>query len=232
MGYNDEDGVVRWMAFDIETAGRGDVSELIPEPQADKRLTDPAKVKADLEKKQAEAVSRLSLDPNGCDIVAIGWQIEGWDAPETLSVPADQAFMLQTFWKHAKGRRLVGFYSRQFDLPVILQRSRYLGIQIPDWRSLLAPYGRARGHVDVFDELTFDNSRADGVVPRKLTTFCKQFGVDISEDDCDGSDIAALVAAGDWEAVRQHCARDVERTVALARRLGIVPAPVDVAAVL
>jgi predicted PolB exonuclease-like 3'-5' exonuclease len=217
----------KWMAFDIETAGREDVSGYIPEPQADKRLSDPVKVKADLEKKRAESVDRLPLDPNGCRIVSVGWQVEGWDSPEVLSEPAGEQFMLETFWKHAKGRRLVGYYSRLFDLPVILQRSRLLGVSIPDWRNLLAPYGRARGHVDLFDELTFDNGRADGVIPRKLTTFCKQFGIDIPEDDSAGSDMAALVKAGDWEAIRQHCSRDVERTVALARRLGIVPAPVE-----
>jgi predicted PolB exonuclease-like 3'-5' exonuclease len=135
--------------------------------------------------------------------------------------------MLCDFWSRAKSRRLVGYYSRMFDLPVLLQRSRMHGIAIPDWRNLLAPYGRARGHVDLFDELSFDGKRDDGVIPRRLLTYCKLFGIDVPEDDSKGSDIATLVKAGDYDAIRQHCSRDVERTVALARRLGVIPAAVE-----
>jgi hypothetical protein len=39
--------------------------------------------------------------------------------------------------------------------------------------------------------------------------------------------MAALVAAGDYAAIRQHCSRDVERTVALARALKVIPAAVE-----
>jgi predicted PolB exonuclease-like 3'-5' exonuclease len=135
--------------------------------------------------------------------------------------------MLSEFWRWAKGRRLVGYYSRMFDLPVLLQRSRMHGIAIPDWRNLLAPYGRARGHVDLFDELSFDGKRDDGVIPRRLLTFSKLFGIDVPDDDSKGSDIATLVKAGDYDAIRRHCSRDVERTVALARKLGVIPAAVE-----
>jgi hypothetical protein len=174
----------KWICFDIETSGRTDVAHLLPEPEADKRLSDPVKVAADLEKKRAAQSSGLSLDVNGCSIVALGYQFEEWLTPETLSIPAGERFMLETFWGVAKGRTIIGYYSRLFDLPVILQRSRYLGVSIPgNWRDLLAPYGRSKRHIDLFDELTFDNGRQDGVIPRRLGMFCKQFGLDVPSDD-------------------------------------------------
>lgn len=222
MGYNNEHAGLGWIAFDIETVGREDVTVLLPEPDHDKRLTDPAKIEADKAKRRAEQIAKLSVDVNGCALVALGFQTEQMEGPEVLSLPADETFMLETFFQYSKGRTLVGYYSRLFDLPVILQRSRYRGVPIPPWRDLLAPYGRARRHIDLFDELTFDNGRQDGVVPRKLGTFCKQFGLNLPDDDVDGADIAELVKQGDFEAVRRHCEIDVMKTVAVAQVLGLV----------
>ena len=37
-----------------------------------------------------------------------------------------------------------------------------------------------------------------------------------------GQDVPALIAAGHWDAVLAHVTADVEATVALARRLGVI----------
>lgn len=222
---------MNWIAFDIETAAReDDVSPLIPDPSPDGRLTDPVKMVADVAKKRKALLEKLPLDENGNTIVCLGYQLECWDAPEVLSIPAGERFMIESFLAQAKGRTLIGYCSRLFDLRTIIQRSRYLGIPHPPWRDLLAPYGRAKRHIDLFDELTLDGGRNDGVVPKRLGTFCTGFGLDVPHDDSDGSQVAALLRAGDIAAVRRHCEIDVMKTVALARRLGIIqamePAPV------
>jgi hypothetical protein len=169
-----------YICFDLETAAREDVSQYIPEPEADKRLTDPGKIAADLSKKREASISRLSLDMNGCVIVAIGYQTELMDAPKVLL--GDERAMLGALWAAAKGRTIIGYRSRTFE------------------------------------------------IPRKLTTFCGLFDLDIPSDDSKGSDIAALVKAGDWGAIEQHCSRDVQRTMGIARSLGIVPTPAEVVA--
>lgn len=212
-----------WIAFDIETHGRDDVADLIPMPSPDGRLTDPVKKAADVERKRAEQLAKLAVDANGCTVVAIGYQTSEMDEPETVSIPAQEDFMVRRFFAEAKGRTLVGYCSRRFDLLVLFQRARFLNISSGlRWRDVLQPYGRSRGHIDLYDELTFDGGRDDSVVPRKLTTFCKLFGLDIPDDDAKGGDIAALVKAGDYEAIREHCKRDVMRTVGLASRLGLI----------
>jgi hypothetical protein len=249
---------VRYLVFDIETSPRDEAipylpapdpePELGPEPEADKRLTDPVKIAADLEKKRAKAaadlehrreeairkqasrINRLSLDMNGCRIVALGWQDETMTEPAVMltSITEERA-MLAAFWIHGKGRTLVGFRSRSFDLPIILQRSRLLGVPVPPWRELLAPYGRARRHVDLYDEATFDGIRSDNGLPRGLQDWGDPhlFNTGIPKDDCGGADIAALVAAEDYVAIGLHCCRDVARTVALARALEVIPAAVE-----
>lgn len=221
---------MRWLAFDIETAGREDVLAYLPEPQADKRLTDQAKIAADLERKRAEQVEKLPLDANGNRIVALGVFLESDTEPAVnilgngLDGRPGETVTLNCFWALAKGRTLIGFRSRTFDLPVIIQRSRLLGVPVPPWRELVAPYGRTNKHIDLYDEWTLDGLATRGEVPNNLTVVCRQHGIDIPEDDAKGKDVAALLASGNLEAVRQHCARDVERTVALARKLGFIPA--------
>ncbi len=229
MGYNDEHartGLSKWLAFDLETDKRDEAVALVPEPEPDKRLSDPAKIAADLERKRAEAIRRLSLDMNGCRIVALGYQTEEMAGPEImLESEAQERTMLTHFWIVAKGSTLIGFRSRTFDLPIILQRSRLLGVPVPPWRDLLAPYGRSKRHIDLYDEATFDGIQRDNVIPRRLQTHGDpaMFNSGIPHDDCDGKDIADLVAAGDYVAIGLHCARDVDRTVALARALRIIP---------
>lgn len=216
-----------WIAFDIETYGRDDVADLIPLPSPDGRLTDPVKKAADVERKRAEQLGKLALDKNGCTVVAIGYQTDTMADPEVLSIPAGEDFMVRRFFAEAKGHTLIGYASRRFDLPVLIQRARLLNVQTHlRWRDVLAPYGRSRGHVDLFDELTFDGTRDDGVVPQRLLTFCKLFRIDIPDDDSKGADIAQLVKDGNHEAIREHCKRDVQRTVALAARIGLLPTQV------
>jgi hypothetical protein len=218
-----------WICFDIETSGRTDVAHLIPEPEADKRLSDPVKIAADIERKRSALIERLPLDENGNRIVFMGYQTDMHDAPAVMGGEnADERHMLENFWQYANGRTLIGYYSRLFDLRTIIQRSRILHVKHPNWRDLTAPYGRSKRHIDLFDEATMDATRSDGVIPRRLGSFCHTFGVDVPSDETDGALVAELLKAGNYEAVRKHCEIDVIKTVALARRLGIIPAAAPV----
>jgi hypothetical protein len=56
---------------------------------------------------------------------------------------------------------------------------------------------------------------------RTLKAFCRRFGIPCT-DTIDGKDVPGLVSAGDWEAVAAHVRADVEMTLALAVKLGVV----------
>ena len=229
MGFNDE-GATRWICFDLECVGREDVETFIPAPEAAKNLKDPEKIAADLAQKAQEQREKLSLDWNLNRIVAMGWQTEDESEPAiTLAgVEFSERAILGAFWREARGRRLIGFRARTFDVPVLIQRSRLLGV--PHRSVNLARFGR--GDVtDLSDLLTFDDQPCTYVMRRTLTNFCRLFGVETPEDPVEGKDIAELVKSGDWEAVRNHVRVDVLKTVGLARRLGVVP-QVEIAEVL
>jgi hypothetical protein len=242
--------------FDLETAGlpnAADFLDAIPDAvpddspiEAAKNLTDPIKITADINRKalarheanreaqervermRVERLEQAALDYNIGRIVALGWWTEevGYDI-RLCRNEADEAIVIRDFWQECRHRTLVGFAIKGFDARYLIQRSRYLGIPYP-WLDL-GKYSR-KGVIDLFLDLTFcDGTYDKGPMRRTLHAFCKRFGIPVN-DDIKGAEIPALVAAGQWEQVKAHCLSDVELTVQLAQRLGIIqeiPMPVE-----
>jgi predicted PolB exonuclease-like 3'-5' exonuclease len=210
------------IVLDLETAPLACAADYVPAPdlttiQAARNLKDPAKIKEDLAKRQAEALAshveklgKAALDFNLARIVALGLSRDG-DRVDVSTATGDlsESVLLEWFWNeletesHDGTGSLVGFCIRRFDVPMLMSRSRFLGVRYP--RLDLGRYNR--------------NSRT--VMPRKLKTYAKRYGIPV-EDDINGADIPALVEAGNWEAVIQHVTSDVRLTAALAQRLGVL----------
>jgi hypothetical protein len=208
-----------YIMADIETAPRDDALAWV---QPDSRLTDEKKIAASKE----ERASKLALDPNGCRIVCLGSLVAEKDARITICQSEDEERDaigdLWSQWRRFNTKwmaRFIGFNARRFDLRVLIQRSRYLGLDTPDIS--LARYGKG-DVVDLYELLTFDEPN-DGVsvVPRTLGMFCRQFGIDV-DDDIDGAFVPEAVARGEWELVAKHNRADLERTRRLAERLGVI----------
>lgn len=237
------------IVVDIETCGLEDAAnflEPIPDAvpddspiEADKRLTDPVKIAADLERKRIARVQqnldaqtkveqqrkarleRTALDFNLGRVVALAWWTEQDGTRVYLGKDAhSEASALMLFWRECRHRTIVGFRVREFDLPMLIQRSRYLHITHPVLD--LGRYARGSGISDLYDVLTFQDMRAETVMKRSLKSFARRFGLPV-EDAIDGAEIPALVAAGQWDQVVSHVTSDLELTVALARRLQVVP---------
>ena len=213
---------------DIETAGIPNAADYLEPVVPDARLKDPDKIKADIAEKEQARLSKLGLDRNvGC-IVAIGWWTEeGGAVTRTCRTEDAEAVDLADFWQESRHRTIVGFACKSFDLPFMIQRSRYLGIPYPVLD--LGKYTR-RGVIDLYLDLTFNEGTYDqGAMRRTLKAFSKRFGIAVP-DAIEGKEISALVDAGEWEKVAAHCRADVELTVQLAHKLGIVreiPQPVE-----
>lgn len=236
------------VVVDLETAGlpnAADFLDPIPDAvpdessiEAAKNLTDPVKVAADLEKRRAarleqnreaqakvEAqrlarIERAALDWNVGRIVCLCWWTERDGIQiRTCQTEADEAQAISAFWDDCRHRLIVGFNIKGFDLRFLVQRSRYLNIPHPILD--FSKYSR-KGIHDLYLDLTFGDGTYDqGAMRRTLKAFAKRFGIPC-EDQTDGKDIGALVAAGDWGSVVAHCKSDVELTVALARRLRVI----------
>lgn len=243
MGLNNIDAL-RYV-IDIETVSLADAEQYldpivpIPEPDlslvtAAKNLTDPVKIAADLEKrkqaaleayreaceaqqaKRREMLEKCALDLDLCRIVAIGWMREDWNEP-TIHVACDdatEAVMLHGFWDELDNRVTIGYNQVGFDLPILLRRSLYLGVHAPQLN--LDKYRSP--HIDLQQRLSLSGTKPY----RSLNWYCKRMGLDVPCDETSGKDIGQLVAAGDWNAVCEHCRADVLKTKALAERMGLL----------
>ena len=207
---------------DIETCGLPNAANFLEPVTPDARLKDPDKIAADIYAKAAARDGKTALDWNVGRIVALGsWTEQGGTRAVICPTEEHEAAAISGFWSEARRRNIVTFYGRGFDLPFLIQRSRFLGLAYPMLD--LRPYGGGQGNTDLFLELTF-GKKDTPCMRTTLTAFCRRFGIPVT-DDVSGKDIAALVAAGDWDAVRRHVTSDVELTVALARKLGVVNQP-------
>lgn len=219
MGFNSLNSAA--IILDLETVAIDGVEAYLEAPTAPANYKDEAKIAAYLEDARAKAAAQASLDPDLARIVALGWMQEGRDsAPQVLVCldEDDERRALEALWHavlvHQAPRRLVTFNGLGFDLPVLMRRSLYLDVPHP-----FLNLDRYRTpHTDLMQWLSFNGAiKAHG-----LQFYKRRFGLDVPEDTTTGAQIAALVAANQWDAVRTHCAADVLTTYALAERMGVI----------
>jgi hypothetical protein len=211
MGLNNENA--RRLVFDIETAPIADAAEFLEPAEAPANYKDPAKIAAYIDEKNAENLGRCALDIDLCRVVAIGLRAEDGDASAVLTPTVDEErSALALFWHDASTAHLVGFNCLAFDLPVLMRRSQYLGIAIP---SIAIDKYRHPSVTDLQMVLSFNGA----VKLRGLSFYAKRFGIPC-EDTLTGAEIPAAVVESRWDDVRAHVMADVQKTAALAQRLG------------
>jgi predicted PolB exonuclease-like 3'-5' exonuclease len=162
------------------------------------------------------------LDP-GCRVRRIWCVAEGQG--EAMALSALTTFLAR---EHDAGRpvTLVSWNGRGFDLPVIAARCLRHGIAFPWYytgRDARYRYS-TDGHFDLLDYLA-DHGAG------------KRFGLDVAARliglpgklDTKGADVAAMVSAGEIEAVRAYCMQDVAQTVALLLRVQLLRGVLDAA---
>lgn len=209
-----------WLVMDAETAPVAHIDEWADHVRIDSRLKDPDKI---AEAKRA-ALDKAAVDIDLARVVCTGLWSSNEDAPVIYvgGTEEDEIFQLGVFWSMYRdtveaGGLVIGFNTIGFDLPLYVRRSQLLGVRydIPNlYKFKSAPI------LDIENELCFYGAKP----MRSLAFRCVQFGIDIP-DATSGADMPALIAAGDWDAVRAHNLADLRRTQALAQRLGYIGAP-------
>lgn len=211
MGLNNDNA--RRIVLDIETVALPDAAGFLETPRAPSNWKDPAKIAQYVAEKQNEEVERAGLDLDLAQIVAIGVMYEGGQEPSVLTAEhATEADMLRWLWQSIGTRVTIGYETLQFDLPMCLRRSLYLGLQAP----LLNLDKYRTPHIDLRQVLSHNGA----FKWRSLDFYCRRFGLDVPDDSVTGADIPHLVAESNWAAVADHCASDVMKVAALAKRLG------------
>jgi len=213
---------LKYLILDIETLPHPNASQWLEPVQAAANLVDPVKIAKSIEERTAERDDKLGLDPDCCVACAIGWHVVGGDDPtvdvcRTEAEEAEALRRLAAVYAAPMGQqetKIVTFYGRQFDLPVLMRRAMYLGVKFPTLN-----LDRYRSpHIDVWDVLTFNGALRTA---HSLKFYAKRMGF-TTLDKVDGGDVRTLAAAGNWDAIREHCLSDVGLTHAVANKLGLL----------
>jgi predicted PolB exonuclease-like 3'-5' exonuclease len=215
------------LIVDIECVGIDTASDFLEPIEAPSNYKDEAKKAEYIAAATAKAVERCGLDPDLCRIVALGHgEADGKDHVILCRDEETEAAALDALAKHITNsagitRTLVSFNGFGYDLPVLMRRAQYLGVQFP----LLNIDKYRSPHIDLMQKLSFNGA----IKPHSLKFYASRFGMPV-EDNIDGSQIAALVQAGDWAGVESHCRSDLALTRFLAQKLKLIPRAETVAA--
>jgi hypothetical protein len=207
------------IVFDIETTSIGDCEAYIDVPNPPANYKDPEKIRVYVDERYQELIRSAALDPDLARVVCLSMMSGGVQQTMVARDVDEEQALLHAFWLAVAAgpeqATLVGFGILGYDLRVLLRRSLYLGVRTPP---LAIDKYRHPGVIDLMDELSFHG----GERYHSLDFYVKRFGLGPFPDDIKGSTVPALVAVGAWPEIQQHCEIDVQKIVALARRMGVV----------
>lgn len=207
------------LIVDVEAVAIDRAEDYIEPVEAPSNYKDEAKIAAYIKDATAKAVDRCALDPDLARIVVLGCgDVDGDDTALICKNEQQEAAALRAFWGRAVNaagvvRTLISFNGFGYDLPLLVRRSQYLGVDHP----VLNIDKYRSPHIDLMQVLTFRGA----IKPHRLSFYCSRFGMAIN-DPYTGADIARLVRDGDWKAVEEHNLSDLGQTRFLAQKLKLI----------
>ena len=225
MGYDghNADAIV----LDLEAVARPGLEALLDPVNAPANYKDAEKIAAKKQEKLQALIDRAALDVNLCRIVALGVQAGGVTTVTAFKTEAEEVEGLKLLAGAidltGRGglRRIITFNGLHYDLLVLQQRARILGVRFPTI-DVGAPWRNP--NTDLMQVLSFNGATAK----HSLDFYCRVFGIEDDPEDTDaikavtGADIGLLVSDGRWDLVTGHCRHDVRKTTKLAQRLGVL----------
>lgn len=213
------------IVLDIETIGCND-QDLIAEITA--KVKPPGNMKKfdTIQKWEAEerpqavadAIARTSLDGTFGRVCIIGWAIDEGE-PQVL-VTEDEPELLTSFFAelspilepqdgHPPSVRWIGHNLIGFDLPFMRKRCMIHGIRPP--AALLLAMAARSWDASVADTMIMWDADRDKRI--SLDMLCKVLDIPSPKaDGIDGSKVAELFTAGEYERLGEYCAADVIAT--------------------
>jgi len=199
----------RIITFDCETIADKSVVSILPPVEADSRLKDPIKIKADIEKKEADQISKMGLNPTMAKICCFGWH----DGKESSSFilgdesPEAEKKLLQDAWEVlAEAEHFVTFNGNTFDVPMLLMRSLINRVR-PSVKIHNKKY-TIQNHTDVRAVLSNWDQFAKGTLDFYSRLLLGKSG----KEDFDGSVVQDMWDMELFEDIGKYCEGDCEHT--------------------
>lgn len=149
---------------------------------------------------------KLSLNPIGCRIVALGWSVgKGPVRSFVATNDQEERWLLKAWWLLVDGadRQHCGFNTLGFDVGVLGFRSLILGVK-PSRCLNRSRFGN-REAIDLYLRL-FPGGSPGGCDCKSI---CRALGIEIPAGDMDGSKVLDLWDVGDFEGIGRYVESDV-----------------------
>lgn len=200
------------LAVDIETMPNPEMISRLPEVEADSRLKDEAKIKADIEKKKEEQIKKMALNPLYGKIACIGYY---GDKIKEVDL-RDEKEMIKTLLERVKDTVVVTWNGKNFDFDFIVKRGVILGV-CP--LSILEGFTSKRliesMHLDLMEKWCgFGKfAKLNEVAQVLLNGECKE--------EFDVEQIPELIKTPTGqELIKRYCLQDCKLTYDLAKKMG------------
>lgn len=210
----------QWIALDVASAPLADAATFIDKAaiEAPSNYTKPEAIAGYIEKEYARRVAAAGLDLDLARITAVG--SHGYSNHQQVvlcQTEADERKELQAlaeYFAHFPNMRVVTYGGFHFDLPILMRRSRYLGVTFPKLN--LDRYKSP--HMDLLLEL----SDRDPSRRRSLSFYCRRLGWTDLCKTLSGEEESRVFETGRWDDLRSSVEHDVEATIRLGHWLGLL----------
>jgi hypothetical protein len=171
-----------------------------------------------------EAIAKTGLDGSFGRVCVIGWAF-GHHRVQTVHAPDDEPSILKEFSRAVDADNfsttVIGHNVSSFDLRFLVQRYIVNGIRPP-----LVIHRAAMAKPWEIDKVYDTMVQWSGVGGRiSLDKLCMALSIKSPKGEIDGSQVAAVVAAGRIEEVAAYCKRDVEAVRQVHARMTFQDAP-------
>lgn len=207
----------RWIVLDVASAPLANAADFIDKSaiEAPSNYKKPEAIAGYIEEEYASRVARAGLDLDLARITAIGMAGEGYAQVNLCRTEDDERQQLTDLALALRvddRPTLVTYGGFHFDLPLLMRRSRYLGVNFPTLN--LDRYKSP--HLDLLLEL----SDRDPSRRRSLSFYCRRLGWSDLCKTLSGAEEAQVFTSGRWEDLQASVEHDVEATRRLASWMG------------
>jgi len=203
--------------FDLETIANPEMTPYLPEVQADPRLKDPEKIKADVEKKKQKQVGEMGLNPETNLICTFAWMDFDDREPHSLVLDMDtlnEKDILSDIWEVLREYgQFVTFNGNAFDVEILKWHS--MVHQIPISVKINQRRYQTYNHCDVRMVLTGWDNYKKGT----QDYYCKLLLGEGKPEGMDGSMVQDIFDCGLIDEIRKYNEDDVIKLAQLYERL-------------